>query len=39
MTTQVASPRSVRGPFRTPFQAVVLGAVAALAFTGGMLVH
>ena len=34
-----ASPLSVHGRSRTPLQAAVLGAVAALAFTGDMIVH
>ena len=39
MTTQVASPVSAHGPFHKPLRAAMLGAVAALAFTGGMLVR
>ena len=37
MTTQVASPVSAHGLFHKPLQVAILGAVAALAFTGGIL--
>ena len=37
MTTQDASPVSAHGLFHKPLQVAILGAVAALAFTGGIL--